>query len=152
MRGVYSISQNFSSATAASTLIHLQVASTNVIEILSASATNRNNESNEQLEFVLQKTSSSAPTGGTDISSNIVKNENGDATSTTTIRESANTGGTYGGVINRQGVSSLAGYFFDPIPETRPIVPPSNGIALRVLTTTFTALDLAVEIVFREIG
>ena len=54
--------------------------------------------------------------------------------------------------IDRQGFNNLAGYFYNPIPEEKPIVSPSAAIGLRLLSIPSTGFNASVQITYREIG
>jgi len=53
--------------------------------------------------------------------------------------------------IGFMGWASLAGYQFAPVPEERPIIPPSGIVGLR-LNTAGTSTNYDVEATFREIA
>jgi hypothetical protein len=50
-----------------------------------------------------------------------------------------------------RAVSRLAGYYYDPLPEERPIIAPGATVGLR-LTTAPTSFNATARIVWREIG
>lgn len=152
MRGVYTTSIKIAGLAAAKTLAYLTAPATAAVEILSASVTNASNESNEQIEITLQYiTTLGTPTGTT---LTFAKHEPGDQAATVagkgnvTAAEPTYTADTE---IGREGSSSLCGWFFDPLPEERPIIAPSGNLGLRLITTP-TAFDALVKITFREIG
>ena len=85
MRGVYSVSADIDTVTSAKTLLYITVPSTCVIEILSASITNRNNVTNQQLDCGLFRvTSLGTPT--TSSTPTPVKSEASDASSACTVK------------------------------------------------------------------
>jgi hypothetical protein len=79
--------------------------------------------------------------------------EAGDAASACTVKADVTASEpTYASIgIDEQGVSSLAGYRYDPMPEERPIIAPSAtvGVKLNAAPTSFNA---TVKMVWREIG
>lgn len=154
MRGVYTASYRISSLSAAKTLLYLTAPARRVVEILSASVTNESNEENEQLLCTLQSISgyTAAPSGTSVIPA---AHEPGDQASTCTIV--ANVSGnepTYSNntELGREGFSSLGGYYYDPLPEERPIVPTTGALGIRMLNAPAGSFDAVVKITFREIG
>lgn len=151
MRGVYSASMSISSLDAAKTLILLQIPSSCVVEILSASVSNKTAETNEQIEVGIYRVGTLGSPAGTSITA--VKSEAGDATSGLTIL--GNLSGepnAYATIpIDLQGVASLAGYRYDPMPEERPIIAPSAAVGLRLLSSP-DGFDAVAKITWREIG
>jgi len=151
MRGVYTASIDISGLASAKTLLLIQAAATCVIEILSVHVTNLSNETNEQLPVGLFHVTTIGSPTGTSVTPE--KHEKLDAASVATA-----TGNLTGeptayaaNPIDKQGIASLSGYHYDPIPEERPIVPPSGAIGLRLLAAP-SALDATAAIVYREIG
>lgn len=151
MRGVYTASIDITGLTTAKTLVLLQASATSVIEILSVHVTDLNNESNEQMAIGLYHVTTIGTVDGTSITPE--KHEKLDASSVATVLGNlSDEPTTYStNPIDKQGVSSLSGYHYDPIPEERPIIPPSGAIGLRNLTSV-TSLDVTAMIVYREIG
>ncbi len=154
MRGVYSASYRISALAASKTLMYLTAPARRVVEILSASVTNESNETNEQLLCTLQQVSGyplGAPSG---TAVTAAPHEPGDQAASTTIV--ANVSGnepTYfaNTEVGREGFSSLGGYYFDPLPEERPVVPTTGVLGLRMINSP-TAFDAVVKVTFREIG
>lgn len=154
MRGVYTASYRITALTAARTLLYLTAPARRVVEILSASVTNESNETNEQLLCTLQSISGyplGAPSGTSVTPS---AHEPGDQAST--VVAFANISGnepTYSTntEIGREGFSSLGGYYFDPLPEERPVVPATGALGLRMINAP-TSFDAVVKVTFREIG
>jgi hypothetical protein len=153
MRGVYTVEYEVS-ISAAETLLLLEAPSDAVLEILSASITNDSIDENEQLEAGLYVVITKGTPSGTAVTPE--PHEPGDQA----------VGGTYlahlgGGsepdaynsvAIDHQGFSNLAGYRYDPLPEERPIIPPSGLAGLRLLSAPDAATVLVAQVVFREIG
>jgi hypothetical protein len=152
MRGVYSVSIDIDTVTTAKTLLYITVPSTIVIEIISASVTNRNNVTNQQLDVGIFRVSSlGTPTAGS--TPTPVKTEAGDQASACTVKANVTASEpTYASIgVDEKGVSSLAGYYYDPLPEERPIIAPGATVGLR-LTTAPTSFNATARIVWREIG
>src|SRR3990167_3003883 len=135
MRGVYSTSIKIAGLAAAKTLAYLTAPATAAIEILSASVTNESNESNEQIEITLQRiTTLGTPTGTTLM---FAKHESGDQAAAAAGKGNVTAGEptyTADTEIGREGASSLGGWYYDPLPEERPIIPPSGNLGLRLIT------------------
>jgi hypothetical protein len=152
MRGVYTAPYKISSVSAAKTLMYLTAPSGKVVEILSASVTNASNETNEQMECVLQRITSLGTPTATAVTP--VKHEAGDQASGSTVAGNVTASEptyTSDTELGRQGFASLGGWWFQPTPEERPTVANGASIGLRLLTAP-TSWDLVVSITFREIG
>lgn len=158
MRGVYTAEIEIAALnpTAGDGLLTLEVPADMVIEILSVSVTNMNNNTAEQLEAGLFEITTKGSLAGSAITP--TKHETGDVASTVTALGAGDAGmGTEPGAwaskaYDRQGFNNLAGYRYDPIPEERPIVSPSKLIGLRLLAAPSGAFKAVAQIVFREIG
>lgn len=153
MRGVYVANVQISALVAAKTLMYITAPSSAVVEILSASVTNETNETNEQLNCCLQTVNTLGTPTATTLTPS--KTEAGSSSATSTVKGNVTASEpTY--VSNTQigilGFSSLAGWFYNPLPEERPVIAPSATWGLRLLTATNTAVDAVVSITFREIG
>lgn len=151
MRGVYTISAQISSLSTAKTLMLLQAPSTAVVEIYNVSVSNRTNETNEQLSIGLYKVVTLGSPGGTSATPEKHESLDSSAASTCTANLTSEPSSYSSNAIDLQGVASLSGYRYDPIPEERPIVGPSQAVGVRILTAP-TAFDCTVQVVFREIG
>ena len=150
MRGVYAAHINISGMTTGKTAILLEAPATACLEILSASLTNATVDSNEQMEVELAAVNTKGSPAGTGISPGPM--EPGDQASAGAFLGDLSAEPTsYEDPVDAQGVSNLAGYHFDPVPEERPVVAPSGLIGLRLLTTIASA-DMVAVIRFRQIG
>jgi hypothetical protein len=151
MRGVYTANIDISGLSSAKTLILLQASATSVIEILSVHLTNQNNEVNEQWPVGLFHVTTYGSPAGTAITPE--KHEKLDASSVATVLGNLTAEPTLYSTnpIDKEGISSLSGYHYDPIPEERPVIPPSGAMGLRLLIVP-TATDVSANIVYREIG
>lgn len=132
--------------------MYITAPSQKVVEILSASVTNTSNETNEQLLCTFQRVGTLGTPTGTSVTS--AKHEAGDQSAGSTVvanvtaSEPTYTANTE---VGREGFSSLGGYYFDPVPEERPIIEGAGTIGLRMISTP-TAFDALVRITYREIG
>jgi hypothetical protein len=153
MRGVYTAVIKITGLAAAKTLLYLTAPANKVVEVLSASVTNSgSNVTNQQLELTLQKVNVlGSPTASTLTPS---PHEQGDQASGSTVKGNvtasepsyvANTD------LGHEGSSSLAGWFFQPLPEERAYIAGGDTWGLRMLSTP-TAYDANVRFTYREIG
>lgn len=159
MRGVYTAAYRIATVTTGKTLIYLTVASNKVVEILSASVTNESNETNEQLLCGLQRVSSLGTPTATTVTPK--PHETGDQAASSTVKANVTAseptypaisqGADIPGAFGLEGFSSLGGWYYDPTPEERLIVPGGETLGLRLVNTA-SSLDLVVRLTFREIG
>lgn len=159
MRGVYSCAYRIAGVTAARTLLYLTAPSTKVVEILSASVTNESNETNEQILCGLQRITTLGTPTATTITPG--KHETGDQAASSVVKANVTASEpTYPAVaqgadipmaIGLEGCSSLGGWFFQPVPEERPIVTAGDSWGLR-LVNAITSADLVIRLTMREIG
>lgn len=153
MRGVYTWTIEISALSTARCLILLGTNSRTCFEILSASVKNKSSETNEQLDCAITRLSSP----DTDIADatliTATKSEEGDASATCTVRGNVTQEpGTWDSTnIDQSGDPSLSGYSYDPLPEERVIISPSEYVGLRILTAP-SAFDAICKIRGREIG
>lgn len=154
MRGVYEAVIPISGLAAAATLAYITAPAGKVVEVLSASVTNRTNETNEQCECTLHKVA----TLGTPTAATITptKLEQGDQAAGSTVKgpvtASEPTYTTAPNVeVGREGFPSLGGWRYQPVPEERLVIAPSDTWGLRLLNSP-TPFDAVVRLVFREIG
>lgn len=152
MRGVYTASIKISTLNSARTLMYITAAATHVVEILEARVGDASNETNEQLEVTLQKVTTLGTPTATTITP--AKDEVGDQAAACTVKgnvtasEPSYTANTE---VGYDGVSSLAGYLYEPPATARPIIAPSATWGLQLLNTP-TAFEAIVRMRFREIG
>lgn len=151
MRGVYTASIDISALSANKTVLLIQAASSCVIEIISASITNLDTETSEMLSVGLFHVTTLGSPTGTSVTPE--KHEKLDATSVATCTGNLTAEPTLysSNPVDKKGVSNLSGYYYDPIPEERPIVPPSGAMGLRILVAP-ASFNCCASIVFREIG
>lgn len=155
MRGVYTANVVCTSQSTAITLLYLQCPATCAVELLSASVTNRSNETNEQMDVgIYHVTTIGSPATSTSVTAQ--KTEIGDASSvmvagTNLMGKLTTEPTTYSSdPVDRTGNPSLGGYRFEPIPEERPVVGPSKAIGIRLMTALSAAADLVVQLKWRE--
>ena len=152
MRGVYETNIEASGITVAKTLLILQAPPNQCLELYHSSVTNMNNETNEQLNCVWQKiTTLGVPLGTNALQS---PTETGDQASTAIASGNLTANEpTYGTTqYGKQGYPSLGGWFYDPIPEKRFILKPSEAAGIRLLQAPATSVDLTVSTTHRAIG
>lgn len=159
MRGVYTAAYRIATVTTGKTLMYITASSSILVEILSASVTNESNETNEQILCAFQRPSSlGTPTattvtpkphevGGASAGSTVKANVTASEPTYPAIAQGADIPGAFG----MEGVASLGGWFYNPVPEERVYIEPSGTLGLR-LVNTITSADLVVRITFREIG
>ena len=152
MKGVYVAQCKISSLSAAKTLMYITAPAALCVEILGASVTNASNETNEQIEVTLQRIGTLGTPTATTLTPS--KTEFGDQAAQSTVKGnvtaseptySANTLQGY------EGVASLGGYRYDPIPEERMYLKPGESVGLQILNSP-TAFDAIVQMKFREIA
>lgn len=152
MRGVYTVGGSISGLAAAKTVLYLTNAADMALELLAAWIENATNETNEQCEAVIQRiTTIGTPTA---TAATPQKHELGDMASSVTCGLNVTASEptyTSGAEYGRRGFPSLGGYRWEPTPEERVYVSPSESIGLRLLNSP-TAFDAKVGFTFREIG
>ena len=159
MKGVYTAQYRIAALAAAKTLMYLTSTSSKVVEVLSSSLTNESNETNEQIVCCIQRITTLGTPTATIVTP--APQESGDQAATITVKANVTAlEPTYGasgqgadivGMVGGEGASSLAGWFYDPLPEERFSIPPSASAGLRILVAP-TAFDAVVRMTFREIG
>ena len=154
MRGVYTINVQASSLADARTLLFVEAPSNMCFEILSASITNLDNATSEQLEAgIFRVSNSNSPSF--DGAANVEKAESGDAamsvTASGTVNGTANEPTYQTTPIDRKGFNNLGGYYYDPIPEERVVISPNDSVGLRLLETP-AATSFSVQMKIREMG
>lgn len=151
MRGVFTATASHSGLTAAKNVIILTAPADATVEILSASITNKSAETNEQLEMGVFR--GSGGTIGTPTSLTEAPTEVGSGSADAVATHTWETADpTAGNALDLKGVASLSGYYYDPTPEERITVPPSGIVMLRIVSSTFTAMDVDAVLTWREIG
>lgn len=147
----YSGTAQHAALTAAANVLVLTPAENYKVQVLSASLTNENNETNEQLQAALYEASAAGTGSATAVT--IVPQAIGDATSSTTTLEHtyATTEPTLASnPLIFEGFASVAGWNYTPSFDEAIIVPYGKILVLRVNTTSFTSIDLRARITWRE--
>ena len=153
MRGVYEANIKTAAITAGHTLLLITVPANKVVEVLSASITDNNNATNQQLEAVWQLVGTLGSPVGTSITP--TKNEQGDQAAGSTVLGDLTTEPTsYSAGVTQglRGFASLAGYEYAPVPEERLEMGGGSTWGLRLLTAAPTSFIADVRASFREIG
>jgi hypothetical protein len=155
MRGVYRASGTISGVTTAKTLLYITTPATAVIEILSASITDQDEDTSEQIYAELNRIA----TLGTPTATTITPKptEEGDAASACTaklnVTASEPTYDASGDSIKSGGNNKLGGgWEYTPLPEERNIIKPSDTVGLRLIDAIANSTDLTAEIIYREMG
>jgi len=155
MRGVYTSDYDCSGVVVGpKTLLVLQAPSNGVLEILSSKITSLTAISAEQWQGGLYRINTMTPAGVFQGNSNLQKHELLDP-STVAVSSGYVLSGepTYSPYpIDRQGFNNLGGYFYDPLPEERPVIRPGDLVGLRLTNAAITSGHISAEIVYREIG
>lgn len=152
MRGVYSVSNRFTEATA-KTFLWLTAPADMCIEIITTTVTVPANDTNEQHECTWQRITTIGSAAGAAIVP--MPHEQGDVASSVvatfdlTAEPMTYTAATEWGYM---GWPSLGGYILEPVPEERLIMSPSDELGFRMLTAPAGSQDWIVRCVFREIG
>lgn len=153
MRGVYTASAKISGLSAAKTLLYLTAPSNRVVELLSASVTNGNNMTSQQLECSLHRIATLGTPTATAVTP--APAEAGSPASSSTVAANVTASEpTYTSetdIAHREGWNSLGGWQYAPLPEERVTIPPSASIGLRMLSTP-TSFDCDILLKYREIG
>jgi len=151
MRGVYEVSELFSALSTAKNLV-LTLPADVCGEILGATITNADRETNEQLQAGIYR-STSAGTGASTAPA-IKKKEQGDRAAYGVVTHSyVTTEPTFeDDGYNYRGFSSLVGYIIEPYNWRTVFIPPSGRFALRLLNPIFTVFECIMTLEWREIG
>lgn len=137
-------------------LLIVEVPSDMIVQIISASIFNLDNDTHEMLHagFFLVNAKGSLAGASTPA---VRQHDNGDAASTVTTYGAGNTGMTtepdsWYDPFDEQGFSNSAGYIYEPAFDSRPILSPSQLAGLRLMTVPSGAFQAKVLITFAEIG
>lgn len=151
MQGVYTATAQISAVTTAKTLMYLTAPADMVIEVLSAKVTNVDNDTNEQTDISIGRIAYFTTDGPQGTAVTPQPMEAGSVAASATVGANAVEEPTYSNDVDREGVSSVGGYRFEPTPEERLYVSPGQSIGLR-LRAAITSTGLQVQMTFREIG
>ncbi len=153
MSRVYTASIETATATAAQTLLLLEVPATVAVIIHSAEVVAPDDDTNEQIHITLQRLAAVTTPTGTAVTP--AKHATGDAASVcsvigdVTASEPSYDSNTE---LGNSGASSLGGWRFEPVIAERPEVPPSDAIGLRILTDRGTSKTLTARLTYEEVG
>jgi len=157
MRGVYTGSVLHTVVSAATNMWTLTAPTNCVIEIYEASIKNLTNETNEQLQYGMFRATTAGVGTATQIT--LKKTESLDSAAPTIsgvsclVKSYATTQPILeADPVDPDGGSSLAGYLYDPSPETRYVLEGQGILTLRIVTATFAAIDALATLKFRIIG
>jgi hypothetical protein len=156
VRGCYYANYNITAIATAQTMMQLTATASICVEILSAFCSQTTNTTNFEAEAYLQRASVA---GATPTALTPGKEEVGDQAAASTVGVQTGAGGgsmaeptyTANTKFGMLGWASLAGWAFTPIPEERPVVPPSGIVGIR-LNTVPASSTFDTECRFREIG
>jgi hypothetical protein len=155
VRGVYTTVVEIASVAAAKTLLLGTAPADAAIEILSVSITNADIETSEQMIAAISRvTTLGSPSDDTTALMATAAAEAGSATSDVTWLGNLDVEPTAynANPIRYEGFNNIGGFYFDPLPETRPIIAPSASFGVRLISTPSTAFRAIVSVTYREIG
>jgi hypothetical protein len=132
--------------------MYITVPSTCVAELFGVNVTQSSVVSAEQLDIGIQKVSSLGTPTATSVTPRPTEGISGASTCTVKANVTGSEPTYSGEVFGRQGVANVAGYFFDPLPEQRPILGVSTTYGVRLFSTPGSSYTIDVEISWREIG
>lgn len=153
MRGVYVVQEVLTTVTTAKQLLYLATPATCVIEILSAAITSTDEVTNEQIYGKLARATGTVG-GGDALTPKPTEELSGASSCTAKGGNTAITGMTPDGDDDAIAIGAgnkLVGWLYDPLPESRTIVKPSDFLILET-KATLTSCTLTARIEYREIG
>lgn len=145
---IYTALMQGATISTAKDLMRLSASSGHILLIHQVDVTQAVSELDEQLEFVLQRSS----TDGTGTTTTIVPHQEGDPTFGGTCVHNLTADTTAGAVLHREGANIKAGFFWLPPPELRVVVPPSGRFVVRLPTAPSISLTVNARVVFEVIG
>jgi hypothetical protein len=153
MRGAYCIDGKKTAVSAAATMCIITSASGKPVWITSAYLTFPGaNVTNQQLEAEWAKiTSLGTPTGTSQTPSPFEQGDQAAASTVTVFITASEPTYSTAIVYGHQGFSSLAGWYFNPLPEERILIPSGGSWGLRLLGTV-TSTDIALCVNIIEVG
>lgn len=153
MGRIYSLGAKTASITAAKTLMLIENPAATVLLLRGAHVVAPDNDTNEQLDLVLQRGNVIGTPTGTGVTP--APHSQGDsasgvtATADLTVEPTSYTASTE---IAFRGGSSLGGYHYDPPEKEMAEVSPSEFWGLRMLTAMGSAKILSVDVIIEELG
>lgn len=155
MRGVYTAHIEITSLSIAKSVLVGVCPSLVGIEILHADLTDLSVSTAEQLRIALSRiTTIGTPVSAGGAVIDLQKSEVGSPTTALTWYGDCTTEPTTydASPIDAQGVVNVAGYYYDPIFEVRPIITAGKSFGLRLISAPTTAFRCSAQITYREIG
>jgi hypothetical protein len=150
MRGVYTATIKIAGLAASKTVLFVTAPPAANMRILSASISNSSNATNQQLEARLLRATAIGSASGTAITP--TKEEAGDQASQATVIGNLTTEPAYGTVfLADEGFASLSGWYFQPMPEERPVIFVATWVGL-FLPVAPSAMDTEVSMRWVEEG
>lgn len=155
MKGVYTATIEITGVTTAQTLLYLKAPADIAVEVLSATVTNGDNDTAEQIVCELKAVSGvTAATMASAITPTPTEGVvDGGQVASSTVSGNASAEPHYYELTHydKQGVNNLGGYEFVGMPEERIVLKGQTEIGLRT-TETIASTMLIAQIRFREIG
>ena len=150
MRGVYTISDTFSSFTTGN-ILEIKAPSTLVLELLEAHFEIQDPKAREDMDISMLRMTVPSTGGGAAITPQ--STEEGGPASAATVKKCsvALTGATEGAVMHRRGYPVETGWHFTPTPEQRKRIKPSGAILFKMNSTVSSGL-LIISVDYVEMG
>lgn len=137
------------SVSAQKTLVEITAASDAIVTIHEAWISQDASEtSTQEVASLIRKTAAGT---GTSYTVKLLA-PNTDAAFGGTCRTDCTAEGTLGDEIVREGFNILNGWYYKPVPDARPIVPPSGIIGIRFAVAPAAAITVSAGLIFEEIG
>ena len=158
MRGVFTVTQKITAITGVQTLMHIQAGANRPLELYRVAIPNPKNNTNDQLEVSVARSTAASASGGTTISQGQFfcprhVNAAGDLdVSEAVVRYGSGiTAGATFFNLDYKAFSSLAGFVSTYMPEEFPTIPQDNGLLITMLgDAPSSELDLIVQVTWRE--
>lgn len=152
MQGVYTFSANMTGINASKTLLLLEGSANGVMEILSAKVTQTNITAAEQLECQIGRVTTLGSPVGTATSPEPTEGQSA-ANPFTCLTNLTVEPTTYATPwVDRNGWANVAGYFYDPLPEERKIIPVAGNVGLKLLSSPSNTYNFDVTMTVRFLG
>ena len=152
MRGVYTATIKCAGLASAKTLILVTPIAGINIRLLEASITDASNATNQQLEAIIARVLTVGSPAGTAITP--TKAEAGDqASPCTVIGNLSAEPGAYAATLSKdEGLSSISGWFYEPIPEVRLVIAGSTPVGLKLAVAPAAPTDIIANLTWVEEG
>lgn len=153
MRGVYRVRETLTTVTTAKQCLYLGLPATMVVELLGATVSSPDFTSGEKLHVKLARATGTVA-GGTALTPKPTEELSAASGVTAKSGNTAITGMTPDGdddaICNKSELID-GGWVYDPVPEMRDVLKPSEQLILET-KVTLTSCTLIAEIEYREIG